>query len=59
MVEPIPDGYHSVTPYLTVQGVPELVDFLRRAFGAEETLGCRGRTARSDTPRSGSAIPSS
>ncbi len=38
MVEPIPDGYHSVTPYLTVQGVPELVDFLRRAFGAEETL---------------------
>ncbi|HZA23451.1 MAG TPA: VOC family protein [Dehalococcoidia bacterium] len=35
--KPIPDGYHSATPYLMVQGAAGLVDFLKRAFGAEET----------------------
>ncbi|HYT29731.1 MAG TPA: VOC family protein [Actinomycetota bacterium] len=38
MVEPIPDGYHSVAPYLMVQGVPGLIDLLRDAFGADESL---------------------
>ena len=28
-VKPIPDGYHSVTPYLIVQGAPALIDFLK------------------------------
>jgi PhnB protein len=37
-VKPIPDGYHSVTPYLMVQGAAELIDFLTQAFGARETL---------------------
>lgn len=32
----IPAGYHSVTPYLVVPSVAGLIDFLRRAFGAEE-----------------------
>src|SRR2546423_1396839 len=31
-----PDAYHTVTPYLTVQGVAELLDFVKAAFGAEE-----------------------
>jgi uncharacterized glyoxalase superfamily protein PhnB len=35
-VKPIPDGYHSITPYLTVKGVTKLLDFLKQAFGAEE-----------------------
>jgi PhnB protein len=35
--KPIPDGYNSVTPYLMVRGAAGLVDFLKRAFGAEET----------------------
>jgi len=35
-VKPIPDGYHSVTPYLTVQGVTKLIDFLKQAFEAQE-----------------------
>ena len=35
-VKPIPDGYHTVTPYLVVPRVAELIDFLRQAFGAEE-----------------------
>jgi PhnB protein len=35
-VKPIPDGYHSVTPSLMVQGVAALIDFLKQAFGADE-----------------------
>jgi PhnB protein len=31
----IPDGYHVVTPYLIVRGVPGLIDFMTRAFQAE------------------------
>ncbi len=35
-VKPIPDGFHSVTPYLIVEGVPGLIDFLKAAFDAKE-----------------------
>jgi PhnB protein len=35
-VKPIPDGYHAVTPYLVVQGVGKLIDFLKNAFDAKE-----------------------
>ena len=35
-VKPIPDGYHTVTPCLTVQGAAKLIDFLKAAFGATE-----------------------
>lgn len=35
-VKPIPDGYHSVTPYLVVQGAAKLLDFLKQAFAAQE-----------------------
>ncbi len=35
-VKPIPDGYHSLTPYLVVQGVAKLIDFLKQAFEAKE-----------------------
>ncbi len=34
-VKPVPDGYHTVTPYLTVRGAPKVIDFLKQAFGAE------------------------
>ena len=37
-VKPIPDGYHTVTPYLTVRDVPRLIEFLQQAFGATEVL---------------------
>src|SRR5262245_5842946 len=36
-VKPIPAGYHTVTPYLTVQGAAKLIDFLKQAFEAQET----------------------
>ncbi len=32
----IPEGYHSVTPYLVVEGVSALIDFLKQAFDATE-----------------------
>jgi PhnB protein len=36
MAKPIPDGYHSLTPYLIVDGATKALDFYKRAFGAEE-----------------------
>ena len=35
-VEPIPAGHHTVTPYMVVEDVPRLVEFLKDAFGATE-----------------------
>jgi PhnB protein len=31
----IPEGYRTLTPYLTVEGAAELLEFLKQAFGAE------------------------
>jgi PhnB protein len=41
-VKPIPEGYHSVTPYLIVEGVERLIEFLKRAFDAKEILRTTG-----------------
>ncbi len=35
-VKPIPDGYGTVTPGLNVKDCDKLIDFLKKAFGAEE-----------------------
>lgn len=35
-VKPIPDGYHTVTPYIMAENSDQLLDFLQRAFGAVE-----------------------
>ncbi len=32
----IPEGYHAVTPYLTVAGAAALIEFLKQAFAASE-----------------------
>jgi len=37
-VKPIPDGYTAVTPYLTVKGAAQAIEFYRNAFGAEEVM---------------------
>jgi PhnB protein len=37
-VKTIPEGYHTVTPYLTIRGAARAIDFYKRAFGAEETM---------------------
>ena len=36
MAKPIPEGYHSVTPYLIIKGASEAIDFYKKAFGATE-----------------------
>jgi PhnB protein len=35
-VKPIPDGYHTVTPYLIISGAAKAIEFYKKAFGAEE-----------------------
>lgn len=35
-VKPIPEGYHSVTPYLSVNGAARAIEFYKEAFGATE-----------------------
>jgi uncharacterized glyoxalase superfamily protein PhnB len=37
-VSPIPEGMHSITPHIVVNGAAEYIDFLKRAFGAEEIM---------------------
>ena len=37
-VKPIPDGYHSVTPYLVVRGAAQAIDYYKRVFGAKERV---------------------
>jgi len=37
-VKPIPQGFHSVTPYLTVNDAARALDFYKRAFGAQEVM---------------------
>ena len=47
-----PDSYHSINPYIVVEGVEELVGFFRTPSAASNAGGARSRrTARSDTPR--------
>jgi uncharacterized glyoxalase superfamily protein PhnB len=38
MVKPIPEGMHTVTPQLTVQGAAHAIEFYKKAFGAEELM---------------------
>jgi PhnB protein len=41
-VKPIPDGFHTLTPYLTVKGAASAIDFYKRAFGAKERFRMHG-----------------
>lgn len=38
MAKPIPDGYHSVTPTLTVRGAASAIEFYKKALGAQEIM---------------------
>jgi len=37
-IRPIPEGYHSVIPYLTIDGAERAIAFYKAAFGAKEVL---------------------
>jgi len=41
-VKPIPDGYHSVTPYMTMNDAAGAIGFYKKAFGAEELVRMNG-----------------
>ena len=38
MVKSIPEGYHSITPYLILSGAGEAIAFYKRALGADEVM---------------------
>ena len=38
MVKPIPEGYHTVTPYLMFSGASAAIEFYKKALGASEVL---------------------
>lgn len=55
----IPDGYHTVTPYLTVKGAAEAIEFYKKAFGAIERLrvpGFDGKIGHAEIVIDGHAI---
>jgi PhnB protein len=41
-VNPIPEGYHSVTPYLCLSDASAALDFYQKAFGATELFRFNG-----------------
>jgi PhnB protein len=47
MVKPVPEGFHSITPHLTVEGASDAIAFYKKAFGAVEL----GRMPASDGKR--------
>ena len=34
-VKPVPDGFHTITPYLVVDGAEKVIRFMKEAFGAQ------------------------
>ena len=37
-VKPIPEGYHSITPYLIIKGAAAAIDYYKKVFGAQERM---------------------
>jgi PhnB protein len=37
-VQPVPEGYHTVTPYLAVDDAAEAIEYYKKAFGAKERV---------------------
>ena len=38
MAKPIPEGFHTMTPYLCIKDAAKAIDFYKRAFGAQEIM---------------------
>ena len=51
MVQPIPAGYHSVTPYLLVRDAAKALDWYAQALGARELMRFPLPAAASRTPK--------
>ena len=37
-VKAVPEGYHTLTPYLSIKGASDAIAFYKKAFGAEELV---------------------
>ena len=37
-VRPVPEGYHTATPYLICKGAADAIEFYKKAFGAQEIM---------------------
>lgn len=58
-VKPIPDGYPQVSPYLSIDGASEAIDFYTKVFGATERMRMpapRGRIGHAELQIGGSLI---
>ena len=58
-VAPIPAGYHAVTPYLSIRGAAEALEFYKMAFGAKEIMrmpGPDGKLGHAEISIGGSRI---
>jgi len=58
-VAPIPAGYHAVTPYLSIRGAAEALEFYKMAFGAKEIMrmpGPDGKLGHAEITISGARI---
>jgi PhnB protein len=42
MVKPVPDGYHTVTPYLIAKNATDALEWYKKAFGATEKMRLAG-----------------
>ena len=58
-VPPIPHDYHSITPYLMINGAVQAIEFYRRAFGATESFRLEAPGGRWGTRRFKVATPAS
>ncbi len=47
MTKPIPDGYHSATPTLTISGASDAIEFYKKAFDAKEIFRFLGPDGKS------------
>ena len=59
MAKAIPDGYHSVTPYLIVKGADRAIDFYKKVFGAAQRMrmdGPNGTVGHAEIEIDGSTI---
>src|SRR5258708_19564898 len=41
-VKPVPDGYHTLTPFLTVRDAARAIEFYKQAFGAVDRGAMKG-----------------
>ncbi len=58
-VSPIPAGYHSITPYITIRGAAKALDFYKTVFGANEVMrfdGPDGAVAHAEIEIGGSRV---